>query len=64
MNFTPEFWLQVVIAIGSGLGLYTAIRADLATLHERTSNTTKAVDHAHERIDTIQQYVNERRRTP
>lgn len=53
MTFTPEFLLQIVIAVGSGFGVYAAIRADLATLHERATNAAKRADEAHSRIDHI-----------
>lgn len=36
MTFTAEFLLQIIVALGSGAGVYAAIRADLARLHERT----------------------------
>lgn len=62
MTFTPEFMLELVIAIGSALGTYAAIRADLATLHERTKNMKDAVETAHSRIDEMQGFINERRR--
>ena len=35
MTMTPEFILQIIIAVGSGLAVYAGIRADLARLHER-----------------------------
>lgn len=35
---SPEFLLNLAVAIASGAGVYAAIRADLATLHERTKN--------------------------
>lgn len=50
MTFTPEFMLQIIVALGSGFGVYSAIRADLATLHERTKNLQADVDRAHKRI--------------
>lgn len=53
MTFTPEFLLQIIVALGSGFGAYAAIRADLATLHERTKNTAEAVNKAHSRIDEM-----------
>lgn len=59
MNFTPEFYLSIILALGSGVGayfaMYTAIRADLATLHERTQNTKELADLAHARIDRMMQ---------
>jgi hypothetical protein len=55
MNFTAEFLLQVMIALASGGGVYAAIRADLATLHEKTANAHTAAHSAHRRIDDILQ---------
>jgi hypothetical protein len=52
MNLSAEFLLQIVIALGSGFGAYAAIRADLATLHERATEAMKTAQRAHERIDT------------
>lgn len=43
MTFTPEFWLQLFVALGAAVGTYGAIRGDLATLHERTKNTDRRV---------------------
>lgn len=58
MNFTQEFVLQLLLALGSGFGAYAAIRADLARLHERADRAIeKAVEaleastRAHKRID-------------
>lgn len=45
--------LQLLGTVGPGVGLYVAIRTDLARLHERTAATAKTADHAHERIDAI-----------
>jgi hypothetical protein len=53
MVFTPDFWLQVVFAAAGGFGVYAAIRADLATLHERASNAQASAQRAHERIDAL-----------
>lgn len=55
MNFTAEFILQLVIAVCSGGGVYAAIRADLAKLHERATRAIEAADHAHARIDRMQE---------
>ncbi len=51
MNFTPEFMLQILVAIGSGVSVYSAIRSDLARLHERSTSTHEAINKAHARID-------------
>lgn len=51
MSFSAEFLLQVLIAIGSGAGVYAAIRADLARLNEKARSTEASANHAHRRID-------------
>jgi len=53
MTMTPEFILQIIIAVGSGLAVYAGIRADLARLHERATNAQSSADKAHERIDHL-----------
>jgi len=53
MNFTPEFILQILIALASGGGAYAAIRADLATLHEKAANAERTADGAMRRIDDM-----------
>jgi hypothetical protein len=53
VNITAELLLQVIIALGSGFGAYAAIRADLATLHERATEAKKSAARAHERIDEL-----------
>jgi len=55
MNINAEFMLEILVAIGSGFSVYAAIRADLATLHERTKNTGQSVERAHVRIDELSQ---------
>jgi hypothetical protein len=50
-------WLYQLIAAGAGAGgLYAAIRADLATLHERSTNALDTAKRAHDRIDNFQQH--------
>lgn len=53
MIVDASFILQVVIALGSGVGAYAAIRADLARLHERAHHAMLSADQAHKRIDTL-----------
>jgi len=53
MIFGPEFLLSVVVALASGFGAYAAIRADLATLHERVQNALKEAQRAQDRIDQL-----------
>lgn len=55
MNFTPEFLLQIGIALASGFGAYAAIRADLARLHEKATNAAQSASTAHARIDLMMQ---------
>ncbi len=51
---TPEMIQQLLIGAGGAISVYAAIRADLATLHERTKNTAEAAKEAHSRIDELQ----------
>jgi len=51
MSFSAEFLLQLLIAIGSGAGVYAAIRADLARLNQQAKTTESVANHAHRRID-------------
>lgn len=53
MNLEPQFILQVLVAMASGAGAYTAIRADLARMHERLDHTKESADQAHKRIDQM-----------
>lgn len=53
MTLSAEFFLQILVAIGSGASVYAAIRADLARLHEIATNAAKVGEGAHRRIDEI-----------
>ena len=53
MTVDASFLLQVLIALCSGAGVYAAIRADLARLHERAGHALASADKAHKRIDAI-----------
>ncbi|MGV0983480.1 MAG: hypothetical protein ACOYB2_02930 [Limnohabitans sp.] len=53
MTVDAQFALQIVIALCSGAGVYAAIRADLARLHERTQHAIDAAATANTRIDAI-----------
>lgn len=53
MIVDAPFILQVLIALGSGVGAYAAIRADLARLHERAQHAMTSAEQAHKRIDTL-----------
>lgn len=46
----PEFLLNLVMACAVGAGVYAAIRADLATLHERTKNHADAIRELKEKL--------------
>ena len=59
---TPELIMQIIAGAGGAISVYAAIRADLATLHERTVNTAKVADRAHERIDELQAATQPNRR--
>lgn len=54
-------WLFQTIGAVAGAGaVYAAIRADLATLHERTSNAQHTARKAHDRIDAITMHARNR----
>ena len=53
MTVDAQFALQVLIALCSGSGVYAAIRADLARLHERAQHAIDTAASAHTRIDAI-----------
>jgi len=53
MTFTPEFFLQLLIGVGTGFGVYAGIKSDLAETHEKARNAQKVADNAHLRIDNI-----------
>lgn len=47
----PEWLLQLMTAGIGAASVYAAIRADLATLHERATQAMEAATRAHDRID-------------
>lgn len=47
----PEWFLQLLTAGAGAAAVYAAIRADLATLHERATQAMEAATRAHDRID-------------
>lgn len=53
MEFTPQFFVQVLIGLGAGVGAYAAIRYDLGKLHEKAQNAHDSAKKAHERIDSM-----------
>lgn len=48
---TPEFILQIIVAVAAGFGVYGAIRSDLTAAKIRAENAQKAADEAHQRLD-------------
>lgn len=47
-------WIfQAALALGGGIGVYAAIRADLARLHERATIALDSANKAHDRIDKL-----------
>lgn len=55
MTFSPEFFLQLVIGIGSAIGVYAGIKTDLAVTHEKARAAENRSETAHTRIDNILQ---------
>lgn len=49
----PDWLPHVLGAVAGAAGVYAAIRADLARLHERATMALASADQAHKRIDTI-----------
>jgi len=48
---TPEFWLNLIVALCVGVGSYVAIRVDLVTAKMRAEQAANDANKAHERID-------------
>ena len=49
----PDWIYQLLTAGAGAAGVYAAIRADLARLHERVSMALESATKAHERIDNL-----------
>ena len=49
----PDWMFQLLTAGAGAAGVYAAIRADLARLHERATQAMQAAERAHERIDHL-----------
>lgn len=47
----PDWLMQAAALVGAGVGVYVAIRADLARLHERVARALDESSAAHRRID-------------
>lgn len=58
---TPEFWLQLVLAIGAGAGVYAAIKSDLTRAIVTAETAAKSANEAHGRMDSHLQNHHERR---
>lgn len=43
-KLTPEFWLQLIIALGSIGAVYAGIRGDLRVMHERIKTQRERLD--------------------
>lgn len=60
---TPEIILQIAAVLGSGVGVYVAIKADLVRAMMTAEQARKDSEEAHKRIDThIENHHTERRR--
>lgn len=53
MVFTAELMLGILASIASGIGVYAAIKTDLATTRERATNALDSAKAAHDRINVI-----------
>lgn len=47
----PDFWLNMVLAVCAGAGVYAAIRVDLVTAKIRAEQAAESAKEAHGRID-------------
>lgn len=59
MNLT-EWLKQGIVGMCMAAGLYAGVRADLATLHEKTNNAQRMAERANDRIDTMNEQRRER----
>lgn len=53
---TPEFILQLVIAIGAPVAVYVGVRVDLARALAKAETAEATAIRAHDRIDIINQW--------
>lgn len=49
-----EWVRQIIVGACMAAGLYAGVRADLATLHEKSANAARLAEKAHDRIDAMQ----------
>lgn len=54
MTLGPDILISLIMAAGTGFGVYAAIRADLARLNERATHAADMAARAHDRIDQLQ----------
>lgn len=48
---TPEFWLQLALAVAAGAGVYAAIKADLTRAITKAEQALIGSSKAHDRLD-------------
>jgi hypothetical protein len=53
MMFSADFILQLIIGIGSAVGVYAGIKSDLAVTREKAEIANRRADEAHTRIDDL-----------
>ncbi len=53
MMFTPDFILQLIVGVGSAIGVYAGIKSDLAVTREKATTANRRADDAHTRIDDL-----------
>jgi len=55
MTFGPDFLLQLVLAVGSAVGVYAGIKSDLTAALIEAKSAKDSANMAHRRIDDILQ---------
>ena len=55
MEWSPQFFVQVIMCLAAGVGAYAGVRYDLGKLHEKADNASKVAQRAHERIAEMMQ---------
>lgn len=54
-----QAWIQAALpVVAAGIGVYVAIKADLAAMHARVTIALASADKAHSRIDELLQRKN------
>jgi len=54
-SITPEFLLQLIMALGAPVAVYAGIKSDLATTRLQADNAKESAANAHARIDSLLQ---------